>query len=367
MSTVRDIVPAGVDDPRRPSGGNVYDRHVCRGLTAIGWLVHELPVRGPWPWADPSARGRLAAALDAVPDGGLVLVDGLVASAAPDVVAPRASRLRVVVLLHMPLGQAHASARSAERTVLGSACAVVTTSGWARQWVLDHYGLPPRRVHVAEPGVEAARPSPGSAAGDRLLCVGAVTRQKGHDVLVTALAELAGLPWTCQVVGSLDVAPGFVEGLRRDMDRRGIADRMRLRGPLTGADLDAAYAAADVLVLASRAETYGMVVAEALAHGLPVIASAAGGVPEALGRSGDGRRPGLLVRPGDARALAAALRTYLTDPSLRAHLREAAAGRRGGLPLWSHTTVRLARALEQASREPAGEPNHARRRTSTST
>ena len=137
-------------------------------------------------------------------------------------------------------------------------------------------------------------------------------RPRDTTTLLAALAEVADLPWRCVCVGTLDRDPDFVEQLRRAADRYGIGHRVCFSGALVGADLDRAYAAADVLVLASRAETYGMVVTEALARGLPVIATAVGGVPEALRPRPEGR-PGLLVPPGDRDALAAALRAWLTD------------------------------------------------------
>ena len=349
MNTVHVVLPAGVDDPQHPSGGNVYDRRVCRGLAAIGWSVHEHPVPGPWPWPDPAGRARLARVLGALPDLGLVLIDGLVASAVPDVLVPEAARLRVVVLLHMPLGEASPQARPAERLILTSAVAVLATSLWSRTWLLEHYGLAPRHVHVAEPGVEVASLDPGTRGGDKLLCVGAVTPLKGYDVLIAALAELDEVSWTCQVAGALDIAPEFVNRLRRQADRRGIAGRVHFLGPLASPHLDAAYAGADALLVGSRAEAYGMVVTEALAHGLPVIATSVGGVPQALGRAADGQRPGLLVRPDDATALASAIRAYLTDSSLRRRLRRAAADRRGSLRSWSQTTVRVGRTLTEAA------------------
>lgn len=349
MNAVHVIVPAGIDDPRRPTGGNVYDRRVCRGLAALGWCVREHPVRGPWPRPNTAARTALAEALDAVPEGGLVLLDGLVASAVPDILAGHGSRLRVTVLLHMPLGEADPRARRAERAVLATAAAVVTPSQWARRWLLANYDLCHARVHVAEPGVDATSPAPGTTGGYRMLCVGAVTPHKGHDVLVAALAGLADVAWSCEIAGALDVAPSFADLVRRRAKEYGISARLHFAGPLTGADLEAAYARADVLVLGSRAETYGMVVAEALAHGLPVIATSVGGVPEALGRAADGRLPGLLVPPGNATALAAALREFLAHDRLRRRLRQAAADRRRRLPLWSHTTSRVAHVLTEAA------------------
>jgi glycosyltransferase involved in cell wall biosynthesis len=100
-------------------------------------------------------------------------------------------------------------------------------------------------------------------------------------------------------------------------------------------------------VLASRVETYGMVVPEALARGLPVVASRVGGVPDAVGHAADGTRPGVLVPPGDVPALAQALGRWLTDPGERARLRRAARGRRETLSGWDVTCARLSRILDQ--------------------
>ena len=130
----------------------------------------------------------------------------------------------------------------------------------------------------------------------------------------------------------------------------GLGDRVRFVGPRTGAELDRAYAAADLLVLASHAETYGMVVTEALARGLPVIASEVGGVTEALGHGHDGTRPGLLVPPGDPAALGAALRAWLGDAGLRGRLRRAARERRASLRGWPATTSVVAGVLAGAAR-----------------
>jgi len=355
VKEVHVVVPEGIDDPARPSGGNAYDRRVCRGLAALGWAVHDHPIAGAWPRPDAGGHAALARAVRRIPDGSVVLLDGLIASAAPEALVPQARRLRQVVLVHMPLGHRPpddeaGAVRAREREVLSAAAAVVTTSAWTRRRLGELYALPADRVHVAEPGVDAAGLAPGTAAGDALLCVAAVTPDKGHDVLLDALATATDLPWHCACVGSLDRDPAFAGGVRRATRNKGLAERVRFPGPRTGPELDRAYAGADLLVLASRAETFGMVVTEALARGLPVLAAEVGGVTEALGHAHDGTRPGLLVAPGDPAALGAALRAWLGDAALRGRLRRAARERRASLRGWPATTSVLAGVLAGAAR-----------------
>jgi glycosyltransferase involved in cell wall biosynthesis len=353
-NVVHVVVPEGIDDPARPSGGNAYDRRICRGLAAIGWEVREHAMDGGWPWPDANAEDTLAREIAGIPDGALVLIDGLIASTVPAVLVPHAHRLALVVLVHLPLGDGPpghevADARSRECAVLSAARAVVTTSAWTRDRLLNRYPLRPDKVQVAEPGADSAELAPGTADGGQLLCVAAVTPHKGHDLLLAALTTIADLPWRCVCVGSLDRDPEFVDLLRRRAQSDGIGDRVCFSGPHTGDELDDAYAAADALVVASHAETYGMVVTEALARGLPVIATAVGGLPDALGSTADGHRPGLLVPPSDARALAAALSSWLRDADLRRRLRQAAEERRGTLAGWPATVDRIAHVLAEAT------------------
>jgi glycosyltransferase involved in cell wall biosynthesis len=346
------VLPGDIDDPATPSGGNAYDRQVCRGLAASGWVVRERPLGGSWPRPGAAELTALAGALRAVPDGGVVLLDGLVACGAPDALLPEAARLRLVVLVHLPLadetGLSPAEAAgldAAERRALHAATAVVATSGWAAQHLITHHGLAADRVHVAAPGARAVPAAAGTAGGSRLTCVAAVTPRKGHDVLIEALGAVAGLPWSCLCVGALDRAPAHVQRLRASVEGSWLAGRVVFAGPRTGDDLELSYAGTDLLVLASRAETYGMVVTEALARGIPVLATAVGGVPEALGHGPGGELPGLLVPPDDPVSLAGALRRWLGDPPTRQRLRAAALARRAALPGWDATVRDLSTAL----------------------
>jgi len=346
------VVPADIDDPARPSGGNAYDRRVCHALPAAGRAVHEIAVAGAWPEPDAADRAELDRRLAEVPDGADVLLDGLVGCAAPDALAPHARRLRLVVLVHLPLGDeaglppAVAADRTArERATLRLATAVVATSAWTARRLAAVHGVPADGVHVVPPGVEPAPLAATEDAGTRLLCVGSITPTKGQDLLVEALAAVADRGWTCRLVGPVVRDPAHVETVRGLVERHGLNGRVEITGPRTGRELDAAYAATDLLVLPSRSESYGMVVTEALARGIPVLAAAVDGVPGTLGRAPDGTVPGLLVAPGDADALADGLRRWLDEPRLREAARTAARQRRGDLTGWEVTARCLADAL----------------------
>ncbi|UKY48475.1 glycosyltransferase family 4 protein [Streptomyces inhibens] len=353
------VLPGDVDDPTAPSGGNTYDRRVCRDLPAAGWRVRPYAVPGSWPRPDPAARTRLARRLAALPDGAVVLLDGLVACGVPEVLAPEAERLRLAVLVHLPLADetgldpgpaAELDAR--ERRTLHAVRAVVATSEWAARRLVTHHDLAPARVHVARPGADPAPLAPGTDGATALLCVAALTPRKGQHRLIDALATVTDLPWNCTFVGGPGRDPGYADQLKRRIAQSGLGDRIGFAGPRAGAELDAHYAAADLLVLTSYAETYGMVVTEALARGIPVLATAVDGVPEAVGRAPDGSLPGLLVPSGPPAALADALRGWLVDPQLRDRSKNAARGRRAMLEGWEMTSHSLAGVLERLRHEP---------------
>jgi glycosyltransferase involved in cell wall biosynthesis len=332
------IVPEGFDNPGRPTGGNTYDQRVCAGLAEAGWEVLVATVAAARPVRGSGARTDLAHVVSAIPDGDTVLIDGLIASPAAAQLLPHTGRIRMTVLLHLPL------ATASERSVLRAAAGIVVTSEWTRRQVLNRYAVPACRVHVARPGADRVA-APARPIRGHLICVGVLSRHKGQDLLVEALAGLADRDWHCVLAGSLDRDPDFVEQLQTSITRLGYDQRVRLSGVLTGAALSHAYTTADLLVAPSRSETYGMTVTEALAHGLPVIATAVGGLPEAFGSTADGTGPGQLIPPGDPAALAAALGDWLGNESHRHRLRAAVQQRQLTLRGWEQTTQEVADAL----------------------
>ncbi|WP_158861824.1 glycosyltransferase family 4 protein [Leifsonia sp. AG29] len=334
MAAVAFVVPDAIDDPERVSGGNVYDRRVRDGLRAAGWDVRMLHVTD-------RGSGWTHRALARLSDGALVLLDGLLAAREPEAVAAHARRLRLVVIAHM-------APDDAQLAVYRVARRVIATSQWTRTALVAVDGADPSRVVVAWPGADRGAISTPSPTGGRLLCVAAVAPHKGIDVLVRALAALADEPsWTCTIVGSLHLDPDFVSALASVVDSTGLGDRIRFRGALDGDRLEAAYCEADLLVLPSRSESYGMVLAEALAHGVPVLTTDVGGVAEAIPRPD----AAMTVPPDDAWALRVVLRQWLGDPSRRKALASAARAARDLSWSWGSTVSTVGAVLGELADE----------------
>lgn len=342
MQTLQLLVPGPID---RPSGGSRYDRRIASELRALGWNVAVTELDGAFPQADALARASMTQALAACADAALVLIDGLAGSALPEIVAAQAQRLRLVMLVHLPLADAVDLSEAQrelyferERRALSAVRGIVVTSRYSAARLAD-YGVDAARIAVVTPGVDPAPRAHGSgSATPTLLCVAAVSVQKGHDLLIEALASLRDLPWCLRCVGPIDADLPFTMRLWTRIAGLGLKERISFTGALDTQAVDAEYAGADVFVLASRLETYGMVLTEAAVRGLAIVSTRSGGIEYSL-------PPGaaLLVEPGQIEPLASALRQLLSDTSARTALAEAAA--RAPLSDWTETGRRLAAAL----------------------
>jgi glycosyltransferase involved in cell wall biosynthesis len=337
------VVPADVD---APTGGNVYDRRVSAALSELGWQVSVRGVAGAWPMPGESGQRALAEVLTGLPDGAMVIGDGLVLDGLPQVVVPHAGRLRLVALVHLPLAdQADLDLveaqrrREAETRTLAACRAVVVTGAWTVGRVCA-LGVAPRRVHLVEPGTDPAPEARGSPDGGSLLCLAAVVPRKGQLLLVEALSGLVDRPWHCRIVGPFDRHPAYVERVRDAVRRYGLAGRVEVCGPLDRPGLDETWTSTDLLVLPSYGETFGMVLAEALARGVPVVTTTGSGSARTAAGAG------LLVPPGDVQALRAAIAQWLSQPALRTDLASKARAAGRALPGWEVAARRLAGVLE---------------------
>jgi glycosyltransferase involved in cell wall biosynthesis len=202
------------------------------------------------------------------------------------------------------------------------------------------YHVPSDRLSVVEPGTDRVASRPRANAGKVvLLAVGALIPRKGYDVLVAALARLGHLPWRLVIAGDRGRSPDTSRRLAADIAALGLANRVSLLGAVSPDELASLYASCDLFVLPSRFEGYGMAFAEAIAHGVPVVGTTAGALPETVPEAA-----GVLVPPDDPEALATALRRLVEDSGERERL--AAGARAVAFPSWHEQAALFARALE---------------------
>jgi glycosyltransferase involved in cell wall biosynthesis len=337
-------------DIETPTGGYGYDRRLIAELPKLGWRVEHVVLPDGFPDPTPGTLAATAAVLGDLPDGSLLLVDGLAYGAMPDLVADLAKRARLVALVHHPLvdetGLIPADAErleESERRALRFAREVICTSRTTAERLISGFAVEPERLTVAVPGTERHPRAQGNANEPIILSLAAVVRRKGHDILIQALSQVTGRPWICRIVGPLNRDPEWAAYLKAQTDRLGLSDRTLFTGPVSSPENE--LQAADIFALPSRHEGYGMAFAEALAHGLPIVACKAGAVPEVVPPEA-----GLLVPVDDPDALAAALAALLDDRDRRGRMGEAAWRAGQALPGWEDTARLVAQALERAAR-----------------
>lgn len=367
---LRLVVPGNV---RHNSGGNVYNAALARELAALGVEVETCPVDGDWPVGSAADRQRLGGLLcDGAGDGGdgtgrtVTLVDGLLACGAPEeLAAAAAAGWPAWILLHMPLDSGandtgHDQA-GLERRALREAAGVICTSTSAAAGIRARHGTDGLRV--ALPGTDTAALASGSEP-PHLIAVAALLPNKDQSLILAALSALPDLPWTASLIGSDTADPAYAALLRDTVQRLGLQDRIGITGELRGPALEAEWAAADLSLLISQAETFGLVVTESIARGVPVVVRAGTGAVEALAAGTPDPTPapeGAPILPGTAVALgadpaplAALLRRWLSGPALRARWRAAAVDARDRLPGWDATARTVLETLYPE--RPAGLP-----------
>ncbi len=334
------------------TGGYAYDRKIIDGLRALGWQVDVQRLGDGFPTPDAAALAQARQVVKALPDGALAVVDGLAFGVLGALAHAHARRLRWVALVHHPLAletglsdMQRDTLQRSERHALQAARRVVVTSPFTARNLAADFGVPAARIDVVEPGTDSAPLATGSRPGEalNLLCVATITPRKGHALLVEALAELRDRHWTLHCAGSLTMDAACAETLKKAIEAHGLQERVLLHGEQDEAGLRRLYAAADAFVLPSFHEGYGMALAEAIAHGLPVISTRAGAIADTVPP-----RAGVLVPPGDVPALRDALRRLLDDTPWRTQLHGGARAARATLPDWRHSSERFAQVLLQS-------------------
>jgi glycosyltransferase involved in cell wall biosynthesis len=348
------VVPG---DLATPTGGYAYDRRIIAELRALGWTIDVLDIGDGFP--RPTAAQRLAAQRDlaALPGGCPIVIDGLAFGVLAEEAQALAPRCGLIALVHHPLAlesglsEAESAAlRDSERAALACARHVITTSPSTARLVAADFAVPAQRLSTVLPGTDrmAAQQRPNGALVE-LLAVGSVVPRKGYDILVAALAKMPDLAWRLVIAGDRERSLETARQIDTQIARLGLAGRITFVGAVAPQRLMQLYAAADLFVLPSRFEGYGMAYAEAIAHGVPVVGTRAGAVPDTVSEGA-----GVLVRPDDIDALAAVLRHLIESPAERERLAAGARAAATTFPSWQESAALFAHVLEQVATKGGG-------------
>jgi glycosyltransferase involved in cell wall biosynthesis len=332
-----------------PTGGYAYDRRMITELERLGWKVDIVNLGDGFPRPGQEQRRTAQERLLSLVAGCPIVIDGLAYGVLPEVALQLCPRHPLIALVHHPLalesGLSAAQAdefRASERAALTAARRVVVTSATTARLLAADYGVPAHHIVVACPGNDPALAARGSNDGIvRLLAVGAVVQRKAFDVLIAALATLPDLPWRLTIAGDRSRDPKAAAQLDADIARFELDGRVAVLGAVSSEHLAELYASADLFALASRFEGYGMAYAEAIAHGLPVLGTTAGAIPDTVPVGA-----GVLVAPDDAGALALALRRVIENPDERRRMAASAREAAQRLPAWQDSAKIFSAVLE---------------------
>lgn len=346
-----DVAFAIPGDIKTRTGGYSYDREVLALLPNFGVKARHLPLPGGFPAPSAEDLEATAQAFASLPDDTVVIIDGLAFGAMPrELIA--SIRQRIIALVHHPLGyetglppeRAKALVES-ERQALALARRVIVTSPQTKRLLTEEFGVPGSSITVAPPGATAAPRAEGTGTPLQLLSIGSVSPRKGFVYLVEALAPLREHAWHLTIAGSLKRDPEAARALKVAIAEHDLASRIRLTGELSTASIAKLYAAADVFVLPSLYEGYGMVLAEAMVRGLPIVCTTGGAAAETVPNAA-----ALKVPPGEAAPLREALARMIADPALRQKMSDASWKARHGVPSWRDTALYVTAVIREVAK-----------------
>ena len=327
------------------TGGYHYDRRLIAELRKLDTSVKTLALSDKFPFPDESALIDANAIFSSIPDDSIVIVDGLAFGAMKSVTELHKNRIFLIALCHHPLametGLTHEQKNlflESETRALQCACHVFVTSWNTRKILVEDFCIQNSKITVALPGTDTSPFALCKGSPPKLLTCASLTQRKGHDVLIRALHQIRHLNWHARFVGDETLEPLWASELKTRVEKRDLSDRVKFVGPVK--NLSSEYQNADIFILPSRFEGYGMVLSEALAHGLPIISTCAGAIPEVVPESA-----GILVEPGNHSALASALEKVMINRDLRIKMQMSARKIALTLPSWGRCAELVVRGI----------------------
>ena len=341
------VIPGDIN---LPTGGYRYDREIISAWKASNINVKLVSLEGNYPFPSEADKTSAIKAISNFPYGDIAVVDGLLGGVSPDFLKALSKHMPVVALIHHPLclenGLDNTTAKmleASERKGLEFVSSIITTSDTTAQTAQSLFGFDTSNIHSVPPGVDRVAKSKGSGSNTvHLLCIGSVIARKGHKYLIQALAKLKHLNWKLDCYGNTEFDPELFTEITQLIADEGLSQKIKFHGTVSDKRLEEAYHMADIFVLPSLYEGYGMVYAEAIIRGIPVIGTTAGAIPKTVPKT-----CGILVEPENIKMLTDALNQLITDKKIRLEFAEGARKSEPNFPTWEGSAHKFAHILRK--------------------
>jgi glycosyltransferase involved in cell wall biosynthesis len=344
------VIPANFAIPgdiHLPTGGYVYARRLLTGIDTHGVAMQRLQLPGSFPAPSSEDLAETERILVQIHPNVPLMIDGLAFGAMP---TPLVNKIRapIIALVHHPLcRETGITPKQAghlyelEKAALTFARRVIVSSPTTARTLTADFAVRNEIITVAEPGTEPSARSVGTGNPLQLLAIGSIVPRKAYDVLIRGLHALADRDWRLTIVGATDRSAEALAALDAALQETGLGARVTITGALPQSVLARYYRTADVFIMPSLYEGYGMVLAEAMAHGLPIVCTTGGAAAETAPDAA-----AIKVPPGDPKALGDAVSRLIDDAQLRTRLADASWTAGQTLPRWDDTARRIAAVIK---------------------
>lgn len=306
------------------TGGNLYNKHMAEGLEHMGYSVNIFGT--DWNWKIQSELEKISRYhFEKLVQRSCILVDSLVLASLHNVIPEFADRLTFIGLIHLPtsfnIHNAHKTLADEELQALQYMSRVIVTGQFSYD-LLWQAGLNRSAICLVEPGTDDfPRKSHYKRVPSNLLCIANFSPLKAQHVLVRSLHGLTEWEWTLHLYGDTDHDREYSASVISLVKKLCLEDRVILHGIVERDEISAVFLDADLFIMPSLFETYGMALTESLAHGIPVVTTRGGNIPSTVPEG-----MGILTEPGNEEQLASAIRSLIEDPAKYSSLCRAASG-----------------------------------------
>lgn len=328
---------------------SIYNKHIILGLKEKGYDIKLHTLAHDFPFPSDDSIKECIKLVQSVPAGEPVIFDARALAAIPFVLKDVKQHNPLIAVVHIPLSvdpQYSAYQRTIITSLEKEAYSQITTFIATNPYAAEQIGFfieNPEKINVIVPGVDISEKKlvyPDVPV--KFLSVANLSRNRDHSILVRAFAALKSRDWALHCYGNFSIDKEYLEELESLINRYGLKNKLFIHENIQGKELKDVFLKADLLIHPSDFEPYGLVPAQALAYGIPVVASTGGGLRNTIPAN-----MGEFFKPGDVYGLQSIIEEFLDNPFLYKKLAARAATYRDNAQTWEKSTQMFEEVLKR--------------------